>query len=294
MVQFSMLRLSVNLLTNILMLLSVTKDYSDTITQEKKIRYSSFSVSVDSMLEMASRCNWVEENRGNIYLSERGRDIVSLPSYGLTVAKARMMLADYIENIRPIWRNRIPSGRREASIFMSKDEKACFSEAGLFSSPPSNDVVKWWDTQAQMIRKEADESHLETGREGEQTTLRYEKKRTGVAPRWVSIESNCVGYDIISQASETDPSMRLIEVKSTTSQIDDAFFFISKNEWNVAKQSKAYFFYIWQINKDLMKLAIVTPEELSHLMPVDQGDGEWQSVKIPYSAVSNSFVDVTI
>ena len=112
------------------------------------------------------------------------------------------MLADYVLKTAPIWSNRIPYGRREATIFMSKDEKACFADAGLLSDHLDTGIITWWDTIATKIRTQDQQAKNETGRLGERNTIKYERNRTNSEPIWMSIDSNLAGYDIKSRVSE--------------------------------------------------------------------------------------------
>jgi hypothetical protein len=74
-----------------------------------------------------------------------------------------------------------------------------------------------------------------------------------------------------------------IEVK-TSIRGNDSKFFLTRNEWNVAEESKNYFFHFWLIehpNKILFYCC--DKQEISANIPADQGSGEWQQVCICFS-----------
>ena len=285
-----MLRLSMNLLSNILLLLThIKEDDICAILDDASVPYRLFSVSEDSMLELAEKCKWLTQNDNWYCLSDHGKQLINKYKNGSTERAFRIMLSDYIAEIKPIWRSRIPYGRKEATLFMKKDEIACFVEAGLLTTNLTKDVIEWWDNQASLIREESNEELMSSGRQGELLTLEYEKKRTGVIPDWKSIESNLLGYDIQSQKSKTDHSHIFIEVKASTNNVDSAFFYVSHHEWDVAKNNADYLFYIWSVEGKTNKLAILKPYDVSFYIPIDQREGKWESVRIPFSSIANRF-----
>ena len=287
-----MLRLSVNLLSNAMGLLRELHSFANSSLFETGVSYQAFSVNAETIIEIAKTCNWIAIEETRPRLTTRGEEIVSQGAYGLTQGSVRMMLEDYLFQIRPIWRNRIPSGRKEACIFMSKDEKACFVEAGLLSDELSPSVVAWWDQVSGLIRNEKASTNLSTGRIGEKLTICYEKNRTNRDPQWVAIESNKLGYDVLSQVSASDNTKALIEVKTSTEPVENAFFYVSKNEWNVAINSKCYFFYLWSILPNSNQLAVLTPNRIADHIPINQKNGEWEKVRIPYKEYLTEFTAV--
>jgi hypothetical protein len=65
------------------------------------------------------------------------------------------------------WTSRVSRGRKEASIFLSKDEKRCFVEAELLLDDLSDESLIWWGILSNSIRAQSDEDNLITGRRGE-------------------------------------------------------------------------------------------------------------------------------
>ena len=291
-----MLRLSINLLSNAIRFLSEIKSdnisCNNSMLHEKAVYFWAFSVDRDALLDVAITCNWIVSDGDNLLLTDRGRKILACKSYGMPPELLKLMLEDYVIGAKPIWRNRIPYGRKEATIFMSKDEKACFQEAGLLVEMPTKDVISWWDHISDIIRNEKQQTLLSTGRSGEEYTLEYEQIRTNAIPKWISIDSNLAGYDVLSKASAEDNSTLLIEVKSSSEDIDYACFYLSRNEWNVASTSSNYLFYLWHITPYKKLLAVLSPQLIEGYIPVDRLSGEWESVSIPFRDFRACFTEV--
>lgn len=229
-------------------------------------------------------------NNAEYELTERGRIIAKDYVCNGDVRLAfRSILKVYIEEVRPIWAYKFPAGREEAFSAMSADEVKCFDEAGLGRGTLSDDVIRWWDQIAALFRNPHENELVEIGREGERLTIQYEFKRVGVSPKWVSIESNYAGYDVLSKESNDSADRRLIEVKATHKNIRDAVLYISCNEWETAvAASSRYFFYIWLCG-EVNKLAIVSTEEMHSHIAVNQGAGRWLSISVPYSEFEGDF-----
>jgi len=121
----------------------------------------------------------------------------------------------------PWWRRLAPYGRQRLATALSTDELQTFRAAGLMQSPPDPDVVSWWDVLAADARTAADEKLTAQGRYAEQLSLSFEKARLKElaiheAPRWIAVEDNGAGYDILSfDLTKHGYKNRLIEVKST-------------------------------------------------------------------------------
>ena len=287
-----MIRLSVNVLNAMITFLRRLESFGPSAKSE--IIWSSIeNVDGELLLDLGQTCKWISlDLSGKVCLCDGGRRILSLLPNDLSHNAYRRMLSDYIQIVFPSWAGRVPYGRAEAAIIMSKDERACFFEAGLLSDNPDPGVVSWWDKLSEFIRKESEEKNNQTGRIGERATLSYEKIRTCHAPRWMSIESNLCGYDIKSQVSESDESSLLIEVKASTSPIERAYFHITEREWATAVSSSAYRVYLWCFAGGKKKLAILDVEELAQFVPDNRLSGRWELVRIPFSDFEQKFVEV--
>lgn len=286
-----MIRLSVNVLTSAIALIERLDTYRFSSLAE--LLYSSIAaMNAEDIFAFSNKCGWVETLDNVPQLTSRGAALLRLMKQGSENELKMDMLADYVLCAAPIWTNRIPSGRREAVIFMSKDERACFTDAGLLSETPGINVVNWWDMIASRIRAQVQQSKTDTGRSGESCTIEYERARTNIEPKWMSLDSNLVGYDVQSKTSANSTEPLLIEVKTSKLSVDDADFHVTSNEWRVATTSKAYLFHLWSLFNGYKKLAILTPNEVKPYIPTNNLEGEWESAKIPFSCFAEKFISI--
>ena len=162
----------------------------------------------------------------------------------------------------------------------------CFREAGLFDGVPDDDVLAWWDHLANLARGTVDAEKMKRARHAERLSLEFELNRTrslGIAktPRWVALEDNSLGYDILSY--DIDPQglvvTRLVEVKS---RLSDAIF-ITRNEWdNVSSAAQRSVLHVWDLPEE--RLHEYRVHEVAPHIPLDRGDGVWQDVRIALPA----------
>lgn len=233
-----------------------------------------------NVLKLVTECGWVNvEANGQIMLTKRGQKLNSL-KYKSALA---YQLEDMILIYNPEWGSFLPKGRSETIRFLPEEPKQCFKEAG-FLGEFNSDLVGIWDRLALAYRNYGNELKLKTGRTGEELTIEYEYKRTGNKPVWQSVESNLSGFDIVSVIERGKKEKLLIEVKSSTSKRAYAKLFISKNEWRTALLSKNYKFYLWLLG-ETPKLFIVDVATVACHIADNKGDGEWESISIPFSAL---------
>jgi hypothetical protein len=126
---------------------------------------------------------------------------------------------------------------------------------------------------------------LATGRTGERLSLEHEKKRLeplGLAEsvQWLALENNALGYDILScDLIDGVVLERFIEAKAC--QFSPPQFYISRNEWEVAKEKRdAYLVHVWSLSD--RRLQLIQFAELETHVPLDSvsGKGRWRTVKI--------------
>lgn len=286
-----MIRLSVNVLTSTMALLKRLETYRFSSLSE--LAYSKIaSISSEDIFDFSYNCGWVSKDGDAPVLTKRGEGLLRLQEQGLLLDLRRQMLKDYVIKAAPIWANRIPYGRREAAIFMSKDESACFSEAKLLSPQLDPGVIDWWDTIATQIRAQSQQVKNDTGRIGERNTMKYEKLRTDSEPIWMSVDSNLAGYDVKSRISRDNPDALLIEVKASTCALDQAVFYVTSHEWRVALTSTAYVFHLWCLSGNKKLLAAILPEDVQPYIPTNNLEGEWESTKIPFSCFESKFIEI--
>lgn len=286
-----MIRLSVNVLSSAILLLHRLKHYHFTSLTE--LTYMKIaSISVEDIFEFSRNCGWVYESEDVPILTPRGNGLLKLYDQGFQSDLKRTMLMDYVINASPIWSNRILYGRSEAAIFMTKDERACFTETGLLSDKLDPNIIEWWDTISSKIREKTQQERNDIGRIGERNTIQYERTRTNSEPKWMSIESNLAGYDIKSMLSADDHSVLLIEVKTSTSSLDQAYFHVTSHEWGVAQTSSAYVFHLWCLSENEKLLAIIPPDDIYPYIPTNNLNGEWESTKIPFLCFESRFIEI--
>lgn len=245
----------------------------------EKYRYASSEL----ILELCFKCGWLRfKPDGSIVPTERGLSISKLKYTEALL----LQLEDMIKIYNPSWASLIPKGREETKHFLPESVKQCFNEAGLLGEL-SDELVDFWDKLALAYRNVKQERLLELGREGERFSIIFEESRTGRIPKWQSIESNLSGYDLISTLNTDENKPLMIEVKATSTNINYASFYISRNEWETASNTSNYVFHLWSLDKKCRTLYIVSKEKVKPHIAMDQNDGNWQSIEIPFRSVTD-------
>lgn len=203
--------------------------------------------------------------------------------YGLSFYQ--QCIANTILHCEPIWAKLMTLGREKFIKKLSRDEVSIFRGAGLLLDPPDDHVVYWWDNITGQVRLELDNKMLERAREAEKLSIEYERKNllsVGIdqAPRWIAIEDNTAGYDVLSYTRNNYGLVnKLIEVKSTISR--PSSFYLTRNEWEqAAKYGDSYVFHIWDMRNSPPQLFIKTVDEVSPHVPNDNSSGKWKNAEI--------------
>jgi hypothetical protein len=194
------------------------------------------------------------------------------------------VLKRLVLHFEPFWARFSYLGRDKVEALLSADARQCLQIAGLLENPLSDFTVAWWDEISVFFRTKEENRKLQIGRDGEKKSINYEKIRLKNEliyrdPEWVSLVDNTAGYDIKSyrKVGETSITEIMIEVKASV--YEPISFIITRNEWNKAKNNpNKYIFHIWSL--DVNKLTIFTVEQLSVHIPIEQGKGEWEKVKV--------------
>lgn len=202
-----------------------------------------------------------------------------------TRAGLRIFVYEWVRLAQPIWLRAVPKGREYVRAALTGNEMQCFREAGLFDDTPDDDAIAWWDKIAALMRGTVDAEKMERARLAERLSLAYERERLaelGIVhePRWMALEDNGLGYDILSydlDAGQIVP--RMIEVKSTLSDT----IILTRGEWeNAASAGSRAVFHVWRLpSLDLQELPATAIEP--HI-PRDRGDGFWKDVSVTLSA----------
>ena len=152
-----MIRLSMNVISSATKLLKYIREEIVVSFDDVHTLYKIGDIDVDDLTDMLQECELIKSNDTSWIITSAGdyvEDEISKHNYGNAYRK---ILEQYVVLVAPIWSRRIPYGRNEAIIFMTKDEKACFYEASLINDNPSDDEILWWDHISELIRNKADE-----------------------------------------------------------------------------------------------------------------------------------------
>ena len=239
-----------------------------------------------TVVETAQVLNWLHaDEHGCAVATVAGGRLMSVVGYE---AQLRQALLDYIDIERPPWIQNASFGRSRVLAFAGVAVAQLFVEGNL-ADGSSDEVVAFWDELAARARGNTHARLNNIGRIGERLTLRYERDRTGRNPRWIAIDNNADGYDVLSVVDAGRAELLSIEVKTSTLGSRGSFF-LSRNEWDTADESSAHVFHLW--NVAAMKnplLAIVSAEVMREHVPVDSGDGAWEQVEIPFRTFAPAF-----
>ena len=210
----------------------------------------------------------------------------------LTVSHSfyRYCIFDIINAVDVPWARTIKLGRARLLTLLSRDEHQCFREARLLDDPPDDDLVGWWDELSCAVRAVANSDAMERARRAERLSIDLERRRLAnlgipLEPRWVAVEDNTAGYDILSYDAGTHgPLNRLVEVKSTIAS--PLRFYVTRNEWNHAVDAQSqYYFHVWDLSRTPPFLYEFTQSHVAPHIPVDSGAGAWDVAVVPVSVL---------
>lgn len=238
------------------------------------------------VIETAQSLKWLRSNEEGIAtISPSGLRLLTLSGYEPMLRQA---LLDYIDVERPAWMQNATYGRKKVLSFAGAEIAQVFVEAGL-THGVEDDVVAFWDALAARVRGQKKDRLIEIGRIGERLTIAHEETRTGRKPKWVAIDNNEDGYDVLSIVDAADSRSLSIEVKTSTLGIAGAFH-LTRNEWDRSQEVTNHIFHLWDMHdKCYTALAVVSPQELQPHIPSDCGSGRWESVEIPFAAYKQLF-----
>lgn len=242
-------------------------------------------VSARRVTDSTISLGWAEVNElGKLVPTTRGHVVRMLP---LTESRLRRAILDVVETTDPPWVQNARFGRRRFLQYAPAEIAQLCSEAGLVSGSHP-DVVAFWDTLAARARGLHDVQLNEIGREGERLTLEFEQARTGSTPRWIALDSNEDGYDVLSQMGADDARRLCIEVKTSSQGIRGAFY-LTRNEWETAQSVMHYQMHLWDVSGHSPQLAIISLDVVSAHLPRDCGEGSWDIARVPFAAFKGEF-----
>lgn len=245
------------------------------------------SLPTAKVIAMAQGLGWLrasEEGIASITLS--GARLIALAGYEPMLRQA---LLDYIDIERPPWLQNATFGRSRVIRFAGSELAQVFVEAGL-AYGIDDEVVAFWDVMAALARGQKNSRLSEIGRQGERLSIAHEQARTGRKPKWVAVDNNEDGYDVLSIVEPDDARPLSIEVKASTMGLAGSLH-LTRNEWERSQEVESHTFHLWAMksNGDLA-LAVIVPIELKQHVPTDAGSGSWESVEIPFSVFHSYFV----
>jgi hypothetical protein len=241
---------------------------------------------VADALSLSQTLNWIQlATTGEIQVSEQGHRVCSGANYAEAL---RVVILDYASIVRPDWLQNAPSGRARVLSYSPPGISQVLVEAEV-GSGTTDDVVAFWDGLASLARGQHNDRMLAIGREGERLTLNHEEARTGRVPRWVAIDSNRDGYDILSIVGPGDNSPLSIEVKTSSIGLSGVVH-LTRNEWDLAQDSTTHAFYLWDLSdRKRPRLAVVSIERMAPHIPLNSGDGSWLEVGINFKSFDDLF-----
>lgn len=105
------------------------------------------------------------------------------------------------------------------------------------------------------------------------------------------MDSNADGYDVLSLVSKRDSALLCIEVKASQAGLAGDFY-VTRNEWETAKDLLHFSMHLWDLSASHPRLAVVDIQGLTAHIPHDEGQGQWESARIPFSSFADVFVVV--
>jgi len=249
------------------------------------------SLAAGKIIEIAQRLNWLRaDDNGIAAVTPWGARLLNISGYE---SMLRQALLDYIDVESPPWVQNATFGRARVLTFASSEVAQVFVEADL-SHGTDAEVVAFWDSLAARARGQKNSRLTAIGREGERLTIAHEEARTGRMPKWVAIDNNEDGYDILSVVAVDDARQLSIEVKASSMGHGGAFH-VTQNEWERSQEVKNHLFHLWATKPgSVPALAVVTSSEIEEHIPINSGSGSWELVEIPFSAFRTRFQPAAI
>jgi hypothetical protein len=238
------------------------------------------NVSSADVLGVSKKCGWVQASLdGHLVLSESGIRLLNQHDY---VQRLRIQVSDVLMNYKPSWAGLLVRGRHAVSTFADPDATQCFSDAELLNTVDKV-AVDWWDSLASRLRGFEEAARVATGRIGERLSIQAEENRTGRTPKWIALEDNNAGYDLVSSVGIQDEQPLVIEVKASTLAISHARYFLSRHEWDVLSTHPNAELHLWHSVSSKPALIRIPIARVTKSIPIDQASGEWQRVRIPFA-----------
>lgn len=266
-------------------LLEIVSRSSLSITQIVSA-FPRFSAMISAeIVAVAQETGWIRAAEdGTAVLTPQGTRLLILGGYE---SMLRQALLDHIDASGPPWVQCAAFGRSRVLAFAGGGIAQVIVEAGL-ACGFHDDVVAFWDALAARAHGLRDASLSRIGRKGERLTIAHEEARTGKTPKWVAINNNADGYDVLSIVGDGDLRSLSIEVKTTTQGVS-GYIHLTHNEWEMAQERFAHLFHLWDIQREPPRLAKITVAEMAAHIPTNAGYGRWETVCVPFRTFSGMF-----
>jgi len=240
----------------------------------------------EKIIDAAQSLKWLRASEEGIAtITPTGSRLLTVSGYEPMLRQA---LLDYIDTERPAWVQNATYGRMKVISFAGTEIAQVFIEAGL-AHGIDDATVSFWDAMAAMARGQKSDRLTAIGRLGERLTISHEENRTGRKPKWVGIDNNEDGYDVLSIIDVGDSRSLSIEVKTSTMGSAGSFY-LTRNEWERSQEAENHVFHLWDIRANCQpSLAVISPLEMQAHIPTDVGSGNWNSAKIPFAAFCANF-----
>lgn len=245
-------------------------------------------VSAKLVTDCSMLLGWIEvSDAGLLIPSLRGQTVSAMSR---TEERLREALMDLVSATDPPWVQNARFGRRRVLQYAPAEIAQICQEAGL-ADASTPEVVAFWDALAARARGLHDVRLNEIGRAGERLTLLYEEQRTGRAPRWVALDSNEDGYDVLSSVDAENRAPICIEVKASQLGLHGSFY-LTRHEWESAESFLHFHVHLWDMSDAIPRLAILDLGSVAQHLPMDHGSGRWDTACIPFRIFTDRFTQV--
>ncbi len=247
-------------------------------------------IDAQTVLSTCLKCEWIDVDlKGRLRTTRRGVDILisDTPCHRL-----QLQIIDLLKSERPPWAKKLKYGRDETFVALPPDARQCFEEAGL-ADEWSDELILLWRDVTKMAWVASSQITDDIGMQAEWWTIQFEAHRTGVAPKWVSLDSSYSGFDVLSVRGPGSGNRMRIEVKGTVQKGSNAQFHVSANEWSTAcKGLSDYYFDLWSIDEPPSLFRVEATAVLPHIAG-NKGNGRWSTLQVPFKPFQTAMVDLS-
>jgi len=292
-------KLSIGKLCDVLELIKIIHDAGSEVGLKKieeAFEPRLHAAPLKEVLHICQSCHFLKLENNFLGLTSSGIQLSNCNDYNYKT-RLRRVIIEFIKAFKPSWAYMMQFGKAflKAAGALPIDTKECFVEAGLFEH--DLDILKEWEIIVRNLKSEEFSRNDEIGLKGEYLTMLFESKRVGSEPRWISRETDAAGFDILSKLDNLNQENLAIEVKASECTFEDARAHITRNEWNVALNTRNYLFHFWVLSSKKPKLFVTSPTMMKTHAPKDFGKGLWESFRVNFSDVfsaNNDFYEIGV